>query len=200
MFARFLGLYGSKELDEEGFEIYFQKGLRDESDFNAEEYWSKISSEDELRLSRSACSSIRNPVLRVLQKMIAYGLCQRTTGYDKIQKQDLWLMSMFEDRNNECYANVAWVIAVRMKKKGKGTQEGSKIICGQFVTRIARRMRLWSDDNLNSYSTPTPCKKLNETNLRELIGRDGKLIAWDSQPGVARLVPPRPHRPTVMEV
>ena len=107
---------------------------------------------------------------------------------------------MFEDKNNECYASVAWVIVVWMKKKGKGTQEGSKIICGQFVTRIARRMRILSDDNLNSYSTPTPCKKLNETTLRELIGRDGKLIAWDPQPGVARLVPPRPHKATVMEV
>ena len=71
---------------------------------------------------------------------------------------------------------------------------------GQFVTRIARRMKLLTDDNLNSYSTPTPCKKLNETTLRELIGKDGKLIDEDPQPGVARLVPPRPHRPTIMEI
>ncbi|GKE78867.1 hypothetical protein Tco_1544987, partial [Tanacetum coccineum] len=27
------------------------------------------------------------------------GLCQRTTGYEKIQKNDLWLLSMFEDRH-----------------------------------------------------------------------------------------------------
>lgn len=37
-FARFLGLYRFKELNEEGFEIYFQKGLRDDGEFNAEEY------------------------------------------------------------------------------------------------------------------------------------------------------------------
>jgi hypothetical protein len=36
-----------------------------------------------LRLSRSASNNIRILVLRVLKKMIAYGLCQRTTGYDK---------------------------------------------------------------------------------------------------------------------
>jgi hypothetical protein len=29
-FARYLGLYMSEELNEEGFEIYFQKGWRDE--------------------------------------------------------------------------------------------------------------------------------------------------------------------------
>ncbi|GJV27578.1 hypothetical protein Tco_1384026 [Tanacetum coccineum] len=31
--------------------------------------------------------------------MITYGLCQRTTGYDKIQKNDLWLLSMFDARH-----------------------------------------------------------------------------------------------------
>ncbi|GKD58612.1 hypothetical protein Tco_1296121 [Tanacetum coccineum] len=31
--------------------------------------------------------------------MITYGLCQKTTGYDKIQKNDLWLLSMFDARH-----------------------------------------------------------------------------------------------------
>ncbi|GKA55568.1 hypothetical protein Tco_0754640 [Tanacetum coccineum] len=31
--------------------------------------------------------------------MITYGLCQRTTGYEKIQRNDLWFLSMFEDRH-----------------------------------------------------------------------------------------------------
>nr|GEX62647.1 hypothetical protein [Tanacetum cinerariifolium] len=52
-----------------------------------------------LKSVRSAASTIRSPILRVLQKMITYGLCQRTTGYDKIQKNELWLMSMFEARH-----------------------------------------------------------------------------------------------------
>ncbi|GKA11440.1 hypothetical protein Tco_0690986 [Tanacetum coccineum] len=41
----------------------------------------------------------RNPILRVIHKMITYGLCQRTTGYDKVQKNDLWLLSMFDARH-----------------------------------------------------------------------------------------------------
>nr|GEV08038.1 hypothetical protein [Tanacetum cinerariifolium] len=32
-------------------------------------------------------------------RMITYGLCQRTTGYDKVQKCDLWLLSMFDARH-----------------------------------------------------------------------------------------------------
>ncbi|GJV69382.1 hypothetical protein Tco_1484891 [Tanacetum coccineum] len=42
--------------------------------------------------------TIRRPILKVLQEMITYGLCQRTTGYYKIQRNKLWLMSMFEAR------------------------------------------------------------------------------------------------------
>ncbi|GKF30358.1 hypothetical protein Tco_0100156 [Tanacetum coccineum] len=31
--------------------------------------------------------------------MITYGLCQRTTGYEKIWRNDLWLLSMFKDKH-----------------------------------------------------------------------------------------------------
>ncbi|GJW44370.1 hypothetical protein Tco_0073169 [Tanacetum coccineum] len=71
-FARRLGLYSSHEIHNGGFELYFQGGLRNDDHFNANEYWLSISSEEELHLSRSAASTIRNPILRVLQKMITY--------------------------------------------------------------------------------------------------------------------------------
>ncbi|GJW28000.1 hypothetical protein Tco_0044875 [Tanacetum coccineum] len=55
------------------------RGLRSDEHFNAQEYWLSISREENLSLSRSHASAIRNPILRVLHKMITYGLCQRTT-------------------------------------------------------------------------------------------------------------------------
>ncbi|GKD96057.1 hypothetical protein Tco_1379954 [Tanacetum coccineum] len=54
-------------------------GLRSDKHFNAQEYWLSISREENLSLSRSQASTIRSPVLRVVHKMITYGLCQRTT-------------------------------------------------------------------------------------------------------------------------
>ncbi|GKC36458.1 hypothetical protein Tco_1048842 [Tanacetum coccineum] len=63
-FARRLGLYQAVELEEEGFNVYFE-GV--------------ISREDNLSLSRSHTSTIRNLILRVIHNMITYGLCQRTT-------------------------------------------------------------------------------------------------------------------------
>ncbi|GJT20039.1 hypothetical protein Tco_0878745 [Tanacetum coccineum] len=75
-----LGLYQAVELEEEGFNVYFEGGLRNDDNFNAQDYWLSISREDNLGLSRSHTSTIRNPILRVIYKMITYGLCQRTNG------------------------------------------------------------------------------------------------------------------------
>nr|GEX39253.1 hypothetical protein [Tanacetum cinerariifolium] len=54
----------------------------------------------------SHVSKSRSLVLKVIHKMITYGLCQRTTGYDKIQKNDLWLLSMFNARHKNRKARV----------------------------------------------------------------------------------------------
>ncbi|GKB43041.1 hypothetical protein Tco_0887983 [Tanacetum coccineum] len=165
-FSHRLGLYHADELKEDGFDVYFQRGLRSDEHFNAQEYWLSISREENLGLSRSHNSTIQNPILRVIHKMITYGLCQRTTGYDKIQKNDLWLLIMFDARHQNGYANEAWLIARWMKRKGAGTQKESQICC----------------------------RDLHTTTLRELIDSEGRLILEDPQPSVPRVGIPRPPR------
>nr|GEU94773.1 hypothetical protein [Tanacetum cinerariifolium] len=91
-FNRRLGLYQVVEPEEEGFNVYFEGGLRNDDNINAQDYWLSNSQEDNLGLSRSHTSTIRNPNLRVIYKIITHGLFQRTTGHDKIQKNDLWLL------------------------------------------------------------------------------------------------------------
>ncbi|GJR74199.1 hypothetical protein Tco_0086564 [Tanacetum coccineum] len=54
--------------------------------------------------------------------MISYGVCQRTTGYDKMQRNELWLMSMFKAKHQNGYVNVAWLMAKWLKRKGVGSQ------------------------------------------------------------------------------
>nr|GEV23550.1 hypothetical protein [Tanacetum cinerariifolium] len=78
-FAQRLGLYQVTELEEEGFNVYFEGGLRSDEHFNAQDYGLSISREEYLDLSHSHTSTIRNPILRMIHKMITYGLCQRTT-------------------------------------------------------------------------------------------------------------------------
>ncbi|GJW40736.1 hypothetical protein Tco_0066581 [Tanacetum coccineum] len=172
-FARRLGLYQAVELEEDGFNVYFEGGLRNDDNFNAQDYWLSISREENLSLSRSHTSTIRNPILRVIHKMITYGLCQRTTGYDKVQKNDLWLLSMFDARHQNGYANVAW---------------------------FARKCRVLTEDVVRSLSAPIYYRDFDTTTLRDLIDSDGKLIPEDPQPGVPRVGIPRPPRASMQDL
>ncbi|GKC05282.1 hypothetical protein Tco_0996892, partial [Tanacetum coccineum] len=177
-FARRLGLYHAVELDEEGFNVYFEGGLRSDKHFNAQEYWLSISREENLSLSRSHTSTIRNPILRVIHKMITYGLCQRTTRY----------------------ANVAWLIARWMKRKGDGTQKESQICCGQFISKIARKCRVLTKDVVRSLSAPIYCRDMDRITLRDLIDSEGKLILEDPQPGVPRVGIPKHPRASMQDL
>ncbi|GKB72927.1 hypothetical protein Tco_0934339, partial [Tanacetum coccineum] len=195
-----LGLYHADELEEDGFNVYFEGGLRSDEHFNAQEYWLSISREENLGLSRSHTSTIWSPILRVIHRMITYGLCQRTTGYDKVQKNDMWLLSMFDARNQNRYANVAWLIVRWMKQKGAGTQKESQISCGQFILKITRKSRVLTNDVVRSLSALIYCKDLDTTPLRDLIDSEGKLILEDPQPGVPRVGIPRPLRASMQDL
>nr|GFA81088.1 hypothetical protein [Tanacetum cinerariifolium] len=114
-----------------------------------EDHWLRISREDNLGLSRSHTSTIRNPILRVIHKMITYGLCQRTTVYDK------------------------------MKRKRAGIQKESQICYGQFISKLARKCRVLTEDVVRSLSALVYCRDLDSTTLRDLIDSEGKLIPED---------------------
>ncbi|GJS09492.1 hypothetical protein Tco_0366288, partial [Tanacetum coccineum] len=83
-FARRLGLYQAVELDEEGFNVYFEGGLRSDEHF----------------------------------------------------------------KHQNRYTNVAWLIARWMKRKGAGTQKESQIYRGQFISKIARKCKVLTEDVL----------------------------------------------------
>ncbi|GJX99514.1 hypothetical protein Tco_0356533 [Tanacetum coccineum] len=135
-----------------------------DENFNAQDYWLSISREENLGLSRSHTSTIKNLILRVIYKMITYGLCQRITGYDK------------------------------MKRKGVGTQKESQICYGKFISKIDRKCRELTEDVVRSLSALIYCRYLDMTTLRDLIDYEGKLIPEDPQPGVPRVGISRPPR------
>ncbi|GJT50695.1 hypothetical protein Tco_0976852 [Tanacetum coccineum] len=136
-FAHKLGLYHADELEEDGFNVYFEGGLRSDERFNAQEYW---------------------------------------------------------------YANVAWLIARWMKRKGASTQKESQICCGQFISKIARKSRVLTDDVVRSLSALIYCRDLDTTPLRDLIDSEGKLILEDPQPGVPRVGILRPPRASTQDL
>ncbi|GKE59995.1 hypothetical protein Tco_1510362 [Tanacetum coccineum] len=83
---------------------------------------------------------------------------------------------MFEARHQNAYANVAWLIARWMKRKGAGTQRESQICCGWFITKIARKKRVLTDVMLR------------------------RLIPENPQPGVPRVGIPRPPRTSMQDL
>ncbi|GJY83378.1 putative reverse transcriptase, RNA-dependent DNA polymerase, partial [Tanacetum coccineum] len=136
-----LGLYHADELEEDGFDVYFQGGLRSVEHFNAQEYWLSISREENL-------------------------------GYDKVQKNDLWLLSMFDARHQNGYANVAW----------------------------SRKAIVLTDAVIRGLSALIYCRDLDTTTLKELIDCEGRLIPEDPQPGVPRVGIPRPSRASIQDL
>ncbi|GKE67605.1 hypothetical protein Tco_1521766, partial [Tanacetum coccineum] len=117
-----------------------------------------------------------------------------TTGYEKIQRNDLWLLSMFEARHQNGYANVAWVIAKWIKSKGGGSQKDNQICCSQFISKIARKSRVLTEEIVRTLITLVYYKDLDRTTLRELIDSEDTLIPNISVDDVSRVVTQRAPR------
>ncbi|GKA58485.1 hypothetical protein Tco_0757673 [Tanacetum coccineum] len=98
------------------------------------------------------------------------------------------------------YANVDWVIARWMKRKGAGTQKESQICCGQFISKIARKCRVLTKDVIRSLSAPIYYRDLDTITLRDLIKSEGKLIPEDPKSGVSRVGIPRPLRASMQDL
>nr|GEZ26690.1 hypothetical protein [Tanacetum cinerariifolium] len=175
-------------------------GLHSDKNFNARDYWLSISSEEELHLSTSLALAIRSHIMIVLQKIITYGFFQRTTGCDKMKRNELWLKSMFEARHQNGYVNMAWLMAKCFKRKGVGSQRDNMICCGQIIMKLAKKMGLLTDEVLNSLSALTYCKALDATTLKELIDSEGRLIAEDPSPRLPRVAIPRGSRPSMQDL
>ncbi|GJY38994.1 retrotransposon ORF1 [Tanacetum coccineum] len=115
---------------------------------------------------KEACEVMNNLILDIIEDY----------WYDKIKRNELYLMNMFEAKHYDGYASVAWLIAKWLKRKGVGSQKESMICYGQFVTRMAKKMNLLTDEVLDGLSAPIYCWSLDATTLRELIDSNGRLI------------------------
>ncbi|GKA56848.1 hypothetical protein Tco_0755920 [Tanacetum coccineum] len=100
-------------------------------------------------------------------------------------------------RHQNGYANVAWLIARWLNRKGVGSQRDSMICCGHFITRIAIRIGLLTDEVLSGLSAQNFSRSLDAITLKEMIGSNARLIVEDPAPGVLRVAMPRCLRPNI---
>nr|GEW03015.1 hypothetical protein [Tanacetum cinerariifolium] len=99
------------------------------------------------------------------------------TGYDKVHKNDLCLLSMFDARHQNGYANVAW-----------------------FISKLARKCWVLTEDVARSLSGLVYYRDLDSTTLKDLIDSEGKLILKDPHSGVPRVGIPRPLRASMQDL
>ncbi|GKD19009.1 hypothetical protein Tco_1208167 [Tanacetum coccineum] len=81
-----------------------------------------------------------------------------------------------DELHHNGYANMAWVIAKWIKRKGARSQKDNQICYGQFITKIARKSRVLSEEIVRTLSTPVYYRDLDRTTLRELIDSEDRLI------------------------
>nr|GEV75553.1 hypothetical protein [Tanacetum cinerariifolium] len=86
-----------------------------------------------------------------------------------------------------------------MKKKG-GRSQRESMICGQFITRLVRKINLLSEAVLIELSALTYCRALDMITLRELKGLNGRLITKTLMPGAPRVAMPIPPRPSMQDL
>nr|GEZ50644.1 hypothetical protein [Tanacetum cinerariifolium] len=56
-----------------------------------------------------------------------------------------------------------------MKRKGAGTQKESQICCGQVISKLAKKCRVFTEDVVRSLSALVYYRDLDSTTLKDLI-------------------------------
>ncbi|GJZ40908.1 hypothetical protein Tco_0587794 [Tanacetum coccineum] len=81
--------------------------------FDHNEYWKKIG---EPTRTNKRTSLVKDPLMRIVHKLLVGALVHRTGSRERCQKPDLWMMSMLEEGR---FSNVAWIIAEYLCKKAR---------------------------------------------------------------------------------
>nr|GEZ46938.1 hypothetical protein [Tanacetum cinerariifolium] len=143
-FARRLGLYHAEELDEEGFDVRVDRstglkilskvGIFFENELCHEFYstyeFDEVCADDELKTKK-------------IIKFKLGGHAHSLTLLEFARRLGLYhAEELDEEGHQNGYANVAWLIARWMKRKGAGTERESLICCWQFITKLSRKARV----------------------------------------------------------
>ncbi|GJT03582.1 hypothetical protein Tco_0824751 [Tanacetum coccineum] len=116
-------------------------------------YWKRIRKETNTNRRKSL---IREPLMRIVHRLIVGALVHRTGSKEKCQKKELWIMSALEERR---FINVAWVIAEYLCKSAPGIKENSVICGGHYVTKIAKSLGYLVYGEVEKCSKPIECEK-----------------------------------------
>ncbi|GJU20379.1 hypothetical protein Tco_1153721 [Tanacetum coccineum] len=147
-FAVALGLFTEEEVEHRLFEVYFGKLEVDDKKFDHKDYWTRVGKPT---LTNHKEVLVKEPLMRIVHKVIMGSLVHRVASRERCQKQDLWMMSALEESRG---VNLAWIIADHLYKHAPGTKENCVICAGYYVTKIASFLGYYVDEEIKKCSEP----------------------------------------------
>ena len=180
-FAAVLGLYTVGEINHRLFGPHFVSLARVCGDSKIlDSYWNRIGDPS---CSRRNASAIRNPLLKVLQKLISWGLLYRHGNQDKCTQPDLWTMKLLEEDKN---GNAAWIIAEYLSKRAPGIKKQSDVCGGHYVTVIAKNLGYYTDVELRKCRGRMDSEIWDAASFGEAFDRKNRVLgAWTEPRGGA---------------
>nr|GEW41061.1 hypothetical protein [Tanacetum cinerariifolium] len=151
-FAVLLGLFTKNEVEHRLFKIYFSKLKVDDKQFDHKDYWTRVG---QPTLANHKEVLVKEPLLRIMHKVIVGSLVHKEASRERCQKWDLWMMSTLEESRG---VNLAWVIADHLYKHTPGAKENSVICVGHYVTGTASFLGHYVDDEIKKCSELIDCK------------------------------------------
>ncbi|GJX85794.1 hypothetical protein Tco_0336568, partial [Tanacetum coccineum] len=135
------------ELEHHLFAIHFTKLEVYDKLFNHDAYWQQIRTPTR---TNPRTSLIKEPLMRIVHRVIIGSLAHRAGSKERCQKRDLWLMSALDESRD---INLAWV------KHASGLKENSLICRGHYVTKIAQSLGCLMDEEVAKCLEPIDCEK-----------------------------------------
>nr|GEV95451.1 ribonuclease H-like domain-containing protein [Tanacetum cinerariifolium] len=123
-----LGLFTEDEATHQLFGVHFGKLEVDERQFDHREYWTKVGKPT---LTNHKEVLIKEPLMRIVHKLIVGSWVHRLASREICQKRDLWMMSALEESRG---VNLAWIIADHLYKHASGTKECPEPIYYEYWT------------------------------------------------------------------
>ncbi|GKB49264.1 retrovirus-related pol polyprotein from transposon TNT 1-94 [Tanacetum coccineum] len=140
------------EVNHHLFKVYFGKLEVDDKQFDHKDYWTRVGKPT---LTNHKEVLVKEPLMRIMHKVIVGSLVHRVASRERCQKRDLWMMSALEE---SCGVNLAWIITDHLYKHASGTNENNVICAGCYVTKIACFLGYCMDDEIKKCLEPIDCE------------------------------------------
>ncbi|GKD56893.1 hypothetical protein Tco_1290280 [Tanacetum coccineum] len=159
-----LGLHTEEEMQTAGFGVYWAESARqipDKGDMR--DYWMGISSAGDFLGTTPSYTLIRDPILRLCHRLIAYSIAGRSQAPGKVTVTDLFYLRGMDVGS----VNVPYLLARYLRLFAAGRKSRAHISDGLFVARLAKHFGLLTAEILGELTVIIP--ELSVIDMAELV-------------------------------